>query len=398
MAASLSAGSLWELLRLRSAEIIDAASLRRRLASRANLRVKLGVDPTTPDLHLGHALPLRLLRAFQDAGHQAVLIIGDFTARIGDPSGKPAARRQLSAREARANERTYRAQLGKILDLRRTEVRHNREWFGRMRLDEFLELLSRFPLRGAWEREDFQSRLRAGRGVFLHEAMYHVLQAYDSVAVRADVELGSLDQRLNLLAGRELQTRLGRIPQDVVLLPYLIGPDGRQKMSKTAGNTINLRDAPQDMLAKVMAVPDRLIVHYAELAAWLGPTAVAAIRQRLKGGENPRDVKLDVAEAVARLCCGAVAARRAREEFLRLFSRRDLSGALPAVRLAAGRYPAVDLIIKLGGARSRSQARRLLRSGAAEVDGHALRPAEGTIAVRRGSVVRIGKRRILRIR
>ncbi|MDP3766415.1 MAG: tyrosine--tRNA ligase, partial [Dehalococcoidia bacterium] len=334
---------------------------------------------------------------FQDAGHQAVLIIGDFTGQIGDPAGKLATRRQLTPAEAKANARTYRRQIGRILDLSRTEVRYNSEWFSRMRLADFLQILARFPLAAAVEREDFQRRLRAGKSVQMHEAMYPVLQAYDSVAVRADIELGSLDQKLNLLAGRALQSKLGRIPQDIVLLPYLIGLDGVQKMSKTAGNTINLRDSAGNMFGNVMAVPDRLIVNYAELAAWLPPPAVRLIRQRLAGRENPRDVKLDVAEAIARLYHGAAAAHRARDTFLKLFSRRETPTGMPATALPPGAYTGLKLLEALRACSSRSEARRLITGGAVEVDGRVVGGARGTVAVRSGSVIRVGKKKFFRV-
>ena len=390
--------NLFSFVQERSAEIFSSEGLRRKLAARKNLRVKLGIDPTTPDLHLGHVVPLRMLKAFQDAGHRAVLIIGDFTGRVGDPSGKTATRRQLSAAEARANERTYRVQIGRILDLRRTEVRHNSEWFNRMTLADFLELLTKFPLKGAWEREDFQKRLSRGKPVQLHEAMYHVLQAYDSVMVRADVELGSLDQKLNLLAGRALQEKLGRISQDVVLLPYLIGLDGRQKMSKTAGNTINLGDAALDMFGKVMAITDPLILQYAELAAWFSPADVASLRRRLRTKENPRDVKLDVAEATVGLYYPRKEARRAREGFLRTFSRRETPrGALTSI-IRPGSYSGLQLVAALGGDPSRSAARRLLAGGAVEVDGNILEDPRQTIEVRPGSTIRIGKKKFFRVR
>lgn len=394
----MDAKNLISLLKERSAEIINAESLRKKLARRQNLRVKLGIDPTTPDLHLGHVVPLLMLKAFQDAGHQAVLIIGDFTARIGDPAGKLAARRQLTASETKANERTYRRQIGRILDLSRTEVRHNSEWFSRMRLAGFLEILARFSLAQAVEREDFQKRLRAGRGVWLHEVMYPVLQAYDSVAVRADIELGSLDQKLNLLAGRELQSKLGRIAQDIVLLPYLIGLDGTEKMSKTAGNTINLRDAADDMFGKAMSVPDHRIVNYAELAAWLPPAEVRSIRRRLERRGNPRDVKLDVAEAISRRYHGAVAARRARGNFLTLFSRRKTPAGMPSVTLAPGAYTGLKLLEALRVCSSRSEARRLISGGAVEVDGRVAGGAHGAVAVRSGSIIRVGKRKFFRVR
>lgn len=390
--------NLFSFVAGRSREIFSAEGLKRKLAARKNLRVKLGIDPTTPDLHLGHVVPLRMLKAFQDAGHQAVLIIGDFTGRIGDPSGKIATRRQLTPAEARANERTYRGQVGRILDLGRTEVRHNREWFGRMALADFLELLAKFPLKGAWERADFQKRLSGGKPVQLHEAMYHVLQAYDSVMVRADVELGAMDQKLNLLAGRELQGKIGRIPQDVVLLPYLTGLDGHQKMSKTTGNTINLRDTASDMFGKVMSISDALIVQYAELAAWMPTAGAKAVRQRLEKGENPRDVKLDVAEAVVGLYYPKQEAKRIREGFLRIFSRREAPRGAPTSAIRPGSYSGLRLVEALKGAPSRSAARRLLAGKAVAVDGSVLKDPRQNVVIGPGSIIRIGKKKFFRVR
>lgn len=393
-----SADTLRQLLSGRAREIITLADLRRRLASRRRLRVKLGIDPTTPDLHLGHIVPLRMLAAFQDAGHQAVLIIGDFTAEIGDPSGAGTARRQLTAAEVKRNERTYFSQAGAVLDLRKTEVHHNSEWYGRMRAGAFLNLLTRFSLKSAWQREDFQKRIAGGREVRLHEAMYHVLQAYDSVAVRADVEIGSLDQKLNMLAGRALQAKLGSAPQDVVLTPYLIGLDGKRKMSKSIGNTVNLSDSASDMVGRVMSVPDALIVHYAELAAWLPARAIRAIRQRLGRRENPRDVKLDVAEAVARLYHGPAAAKRARAEFIRVFSRGELPREPQTVPLRPGGHHPAELLVAIKAAVSKSQARRLIAGGAVTIDGRPLTLRERTAALRRGSIIQVGKKRFFKVR
>ncbi len=390
---------LFALITRRAEEVIDRSSLREKLASRSNLRIKLGIDPTTPDLHLGHLVPLRMLRAFESAGHTAVLIVGDFTAEIGDPSGKAGMRRKLSPNEVRANLRTYRRQIGRVLDLKRVELRHNREWYSRMRLREFLDLLTHFSLKSAWERQDFQKRLRAGREVRLHEAMYHVLQAYDSVMVRADVELGSLDQRLNLLAGRELQKRIGfrYPPQDVILVPYLIGLDGVKKMSKTAGNTINLRDSAAEMFGKVMSIPDRLIVNYAELAAWMPQQTVAELERRLRGGLNPRDAKLEVAEAVVALYHGTAMARSAREGFMKIFSRRELGANLPRVALAHRTYTPLELLLGLKVCRSRSEARRLLAGRALEVNGAVVDPRSRSIKIEGGTTIRVGKRRFLRV-
>ncbi|MBI2055496.1 MAG: tyrosine--tRNA ligase [Candidatus Sungbacteria bacterium] len=389
----------FSFVRARAAEIIGAESLKRKLGSGRELRVKLGIDPTAPDLHLGHIVPLRMLAAFQKAGHRAVLIIGDFTAQIGDPSGKSQTRRGLSPAETKINERAYRHQIGRVLDVKKAEVRHNREWFGRMRLENFLGLLSSFSLKSAWQREDFQKRLKSGKEVGLHEAMYHVLQAYDSVMVRADVELGSCDQRLNILAGRELQNKLGLKsgPQDVVLLPYLIGLDGHKKMSKSLGNTINIGESAEAMFGKVMSIPDNLIINYAELAAWLPTREVRTLEDKIKGGANPRDAKMEVAEAVTALWHGPDKAQQSRDWFAGLFSKKDLSQKLPGVRLKPGSFGAVDLVITLKAAGSKAEARRLIKGRALEVDGKTVALDSGAVDVRRGSVIRVGKKKFFRV-
>lgn len=386
---------LFDFLKKKRVKIINSERLKKKLASGKKLRVKFGIDPTTPQIHLGHIVPFRILRAFQDAGHRAVVIIGDFTARIGDPSAQAASRRRLTAREVKANERTYITQIARIIDINKAEVRHNSEWYRRMALDEFLEILAHFSLKSAWEREDFQKRLKAGKHVRLYEAMYQVLQGYDSVAMEADVEIGGVDQTLNLLAGRELQEKLGRSPQDVAITPYLIGLDGAQKMSKSLGNAVNLDDSPGEMVGKVMSIPDRLIIHYAELAAWMKQAQVAAIKKSLDARKNPRDAKLDVAEAVAALYHGSKAARRAREEFLEIFSKKELPVSIPRVSISERVYHPADLILALKAAPSRSEARRLVAAGAVEIDG--ARVGHAPVRVGRGSVVRVGKKKIFRI-
>lgn len=381
----------------RSAEIIGRDDLKKAIESGRRLRVKLGVDPTNPNLHLGHIVPLRMLRSFQDAGHKAVVIIGDFTAEIGDPSGQSQARKQLTPKEVRQNEETYREQIGKIINLKRAEVRHNGEWFRKMKLGDFLNLLAKFSLKSSWQREDFQKRLAEGREVHLHEAMYHVLQAFDSVVVKADVELGSLDQKLNIMSGRELQGKEGARPQDIVLVPYLIGLDGRQKMSKSVGNTINLKDPADEMFGKVMSVPDKLIVNYAELAAWLLPERVKEIERKLKEGQlNPRDAKLDVAEAVSALYHGVKKAKTSRERFLGVFSKKEIPDSAPAAAVAGRTFAPADLLVAIGAAASKSEARRLILGRAVEVDGRKLNVGARVIRPEKGSVIRVGKKRFFR--
>ncbi len=392
------ADKLWRLLSRRAQEIITAEGLRRKLAGERKLRIKLGIDPTSPHLHIGFAVPFRILRAFQDAGHRAILIIGDTTAQVGDPAERETARRQLSAAEVRQNQSGYLRQIGTIIDVAKAEVHHNSEWFSPMRLPDFLGLLTHFPLRSAWEREDFQKRLSGGKEVRLHEAMYPVLQGYDSVAVRADIEIGAIEQRLNLLAGRALQRAFHQPPQDIVMVPYLIGLDGKRKMSKSLGNTINFLDSAPDMFGKAMTIPDALIAHYAEFAAWLDATEVRDIRKRLDRGGNPRDVKLDVAEAITALYHGRQTAKAARAEFIRVFSRRELPREFQKILLHPGSHHPADLLVALKAAASKSQARRLIAGGAVTVDGASVTPKERTVALSRGSVIRVGKKQFFKVR
>ncbi len=388
---------LFAFVEEQSAETIRPEELSRALHEGRKLRVKLGIDVSKPDLHLGHVVPLRMLRSFQDAGHTAVLIIGDFTAMIGDPSGQSLERIPLSAVEVKKNERTYLKQIGKILDLERTEIHRNSEWHGAMKLTKFLDLLTKFSLKSAWERDDFQKRLGAGKPVYLHEAMYHVLQAYDSVAVKADVELGGLDQKLNIFAGRELQAKLGKSPQIVILLPYLIGLDGKQKMSKSLENAIHLTDSANAMFGKMMAIPDSLILNYAKLAAWLPPTSVRIIEGRLKK-ENPRDVKLDIAEAVVGLYHKKVGAERAREAFIRTFSKRDTTSTAVSVSLPFTHYEPLELLEALHVVRSKSEARRLVTGRALEVDGRTVTLQDRGLLIRSGTIIRVGKKSFFRAR
>lgn len=380
----------------RAEEVIDRQSLEKKFASGKKLRVKLGADPTAPDLHLGHALVLRTLRAFQDAGHIAVFIIGDYTARIGDPSGKQKTRPPLSDDEIKKNAKTYFEQVGGIIDLQKAEIHYNSEWFSKMPLAEFLQIVAHFSTNRILDREDFKRRMEAGEEVAHHETLYQIMQAYDSVAVAADVELGGMDQKLNLLAGRELQKKMGLHEQDLVLLPLLIGLDGKQKMSKSLGNYIALEDAVDEMVGKIMSLPDMFILQYAEYAAFVSRDECAALKKRLDDGENPRDIKLEIAERIAGLYHGEKKARDAVEQFVALFSKKDFS-RVPEKKLAGKEYAILDFLVQEGFAASRSDARRLIRQGAVEISGVIKKDEKESTKFSRGNIVRVGKKKIFRV-
>lgn len=380
----------------RAEEVIDRQSLEKKFASGKKLRVKLGADPTAPDLHLGHALVLRTLRAFQDAGHIAVFIIGDYTARIGDPSGKQKTRPPLSDDEIKKNAKTYFEQVGGIIDLQKAEIHYNSEWFSKMPLAEFLQIVAHFSTNRILDREDFKRRMEAGEEVAHHETLYQIMQAYDSVAVAADVELGGMDQKLNLLAGRELQKKMGLHEQDLVLLPLLIGLDGKQKMSKSLGNYIALEDAVDEMVGKIMSLPDMFILQYAEYAAFVSRDECAALKKRLDDGENPRDIKLEIAERIAALYHGEKKARDAAEQFVALFSKKDFS-QVPEKKLAGKEYALLDFLVEAGFVVSKSDSRRLIRQGAVEINSVVKKDEKEPIRFSGGDIVRVGKKKIFRV-
>lgn len=380
----------------RAEEVINRLSLEKKLGLGKKLRVKLGADPTAPDLHLGHALVLRTLRAFQDAGHIAVFIIGDYTAQIGDPSGKTKTRPPLSDAEIKKNAKTYFEQVGGIIDLKKAEIRYNSEWFSKMPLAEFLQIVAHFSTNRILDREDFKRRMESGEEVAHHETLYQIMQAYDSVAMQADVELGGMDQKLNLLAGRELQKKMGLPEQDLVLLSFLIGLDGKQKMSKSLGNYVALIDSADEMVGKTMSLPDNCILHYAKYAAFVSSGELAELKKRIDNRENPRDIKLEVAERIATLYYGEKKARDAVVRFVTLFSKKDFS-RVPEKKLAGKKYVLLDFLVQEGFTASRSGARRLVRQGAIEINSGVLKDEKKHILLSAGDVVKIGKKKIFRV-
>lgn len=382
-------------------EVIEKKELEALLLSGKTVTIKLGADPSRPDLHLGHAVVLRKLKEFQELGHKIVFIIGDFTAMIGDPSGRDATRSALDENEIRHNAETYLAQAGKVLDLgRNVNDVHNSAWYnnpGKMSLSQFIKEAGQFSLRRIIDREDFQKRIAAGKEVGLHEALYQVLQAYDSVYIGADVEIGGRDQKLNMLAGRELQKKKGLRPQQVLTTPLLIGLDGEKKMSKSLGNYIGLLDSAEDMFGKVMSVPDTLIGHYADLAAYFPKARIKEIEKIAK--KDPKGAKEIVAEAVAALYHGTDDARRAADIFR---ARHGKEGGVSAAAyipflLPRGEYDILTLIQKLGGASSNTEARRLVHGRAVEYNHEILEDTKKKISLLKEAYIRIGKKKFFKI-
>jgi tyrosyl-tRNA synthetase len=382
------------------ADLVPASDMVRKLAKGTPLRIKLGVDPTAPDLHLGHAVPLRKLRQFQDLGHTVVLIIGDFTALIGDPSGRNSTRPPLTAEQIDVNAETYVAQAFKILDADKTELRRNSDWLGPLGFADLLRLTSRFTIARILERDDFSKRYGSQQSIALHEFLYPVAQAYDSVAVEADVEIGGTDQLFNLLAGRELMEKLGMEPQIALTLPLLEGTDGVQKMSKSYGNYIGLTDAPADMFGKVMSIPDELMVKYFRLCTPLEVSEVDAIESGLTAGAlHPNATKRRLAREIVTLYHDADAAVLAEEGFDRVFKQHEMPEDIPEAEVTFDDEVYLPgMMVELGLVGTTSDGRRMIDQGGVRLDSVPLEPRIYTYAREsvENQVLQVGKRRFVR--
>jgi len=388
-----------ELLDRGVVDVIDRKHLEARLRRGETLRVKLGIDPTGADLHLGHAVVLRKLRQFQQAGHAVVLIIGDWTARIGDPSGKKETRPQLTPAQVKANAKKYLDQIALVLDLKKIEVRWQSEWFDRFTLQTIIELAAKFTVQRLLERDDFKKRMKEGMDVRYHEPMYCLLQGYDSVPIKADLELGGNDQLFNLLKGREVQEIFGLPPQDVLTVPLLIGLDGKDKMGKSLNNYIALSEKPADMFGKAMSIPDALIIDYFTLATDTPFAEIKELAGALKAGTaNPRDVKARLAHAIVALYHGAKHAKEAAQEFDRVFKDHAAPSDMPEVRLKHAALRPDVLLTELHLAPSKAEAQRIITQGGLKVAGAAVTDWKGEIMLHDGDIVQAGKRKFARLR
>ncbi len=387
------------LIRRGADEILPEEDLVEKLEEGRPLRIKAGFDPTAPDLHLGHTVLINKLRQFQDLGHEILFLIGDFTGMIGDPTGKSATRPPLTAEEVARNAQTYQEQIFKILDPQRTQVVFNSAWMSKMTSAELIQLAARHTVARMLERDDFSKRYREGKSIAIHEFLYPLIQGYDSVALRADVELGGTDQKFNLLVGRELQRQYG-MPQQVVLtMPILEGLDGVQKMSKSLGNYIGINDAPTDMFGKLMSISDELMWRYFELLSFRPLEEIARLRDEVAGGRNPRDVKFELAREIITRFHDATAAARAQEEFVARFQKGALPDEIPEKSVQAGSegLPIANVLKAAGLVQSTSEGLRMLKQGAVRVDGE--RVTDKSLILKAGEqpVVQVGKRRLARI-
>lgn len=360
------------------------------------LRVKYGADPSAPDLHLGHTVPLRKLREFQDLGHLVVFIIGDFTARIGDPSHKSETRPMLSEEQIKQNALTYQEQVFKILDKSKTEVRYNSEWLAKMNAGDFLTLTSKYTIARLLERDDFSKRYKEGRPIALVEFMYPMLQGWDSVIVKADIEIGGTDQTFNLLVGRELQNRENQPQQVVMTLPIIEGTDGTQKMSKSLGNHIGVKDSPKEMFGKIMSIPDNLIERYYRYLSALPQPEVAGVAASLKDGANPRDIKAKLGERIVELFHSQEAARQAHIEFNEIFKNKGLPDEMPEFQVAGG-MDLISLLVHCALAPSKSEARRAVEAGAVKIDQQKVTDGKLAVDLKKTVILQNGKRKFARV-
>ncbi len=374
-------------------EVISPAELAAKITLGRPLRIKLGMDPTAPDLHLGHSLTLKKLRDFQNAGHTVIFLVGDFTAMIGDPTGRSETRKPLTREQIERNAETYRTQAFKILDRERTEVRFNSEWMNELGVRRLIEIAAKVSVARLLERDDFEQRLSAEEPLFLHELLYPVIQGYDSVALEADLEIGGTDQKFNMLVGRELQRHFGQAPQAVMTMPLLEGLDGVRKMSKSLGNYVGLTDKSEDMYGKLMSVPDQLMVRYYELLTNATPEEIAAVKS---GGLHPMEAKKRLARTLVAEYHGEAAAARAEQYFESKFQRREIPASAQVYRIAEDLW-ICELMKQLQFTPSTSEARRLVSQGAVRVDGRTVTDVNFRFVPGEHKVLEVGKRRVARI-
>lgn len=361
------------------------------------LRVYLGVDPTAPDLHLGHTVPMRKLRQFQELGHECIFLIGNFTGLIGDPSDKESARRQMTPEELEANARTYTEQAFRILDPQRTIVDYNARWLASLTFADVIKLASNFTVQQFLARDNFAKRMQRGDPIWLHELMYGLMQGYDAVALRADVQIGGIDQLFNLLAGRKLQEYFGQRPQVAITLPILVGTDGVLRMSKTTGNAIGINEPPEQMYGKVMSIPDSAMMNYFNLLTRYTPAQIAAIEEGLRSGRlHPRDVKMELAREIVSIYHGDEAVGPAEEHFKRVFQQRELPPKMPEYRLERA-TTVLDVMVAAGLVSSRSEGRRLIQQGGVRLNGEVVQQLDVMITPNREQVLQVGRRRFVRI-
>ncbi len=387
-----------QVLTLGVADVIVREDLRKKMMSGKVLRIKLGIDPTGFDLHLGHMVVVHKLREFQELGHQIVLVFGNFTGQIGDPTGKDTTRTMRTQQELEKNAQGYLDQVAHVLDTTKVEVNWNADWLAPLSFADVITLASQFTVAQMLERDMFQDRIKADKPISLHEFMYPLMQGYDSVALKADVELGGTDQTFNNLAGRTLQKAYGQEPQNVLTVPILVGTDGAIKMGKTTGNYIGVAEKPEDMFGKTMSIPDGLILTYCELAARMDKDEINEFKSRLEAGENPRNLKMELGHAIVEIYHGEKAAVAAEEHFKTVHQKKEVPDEVEEVKLGGNEWNIVDLIFELKLAATKSDARRLVEGGGVKWDGEKIEDVKMKVELKeKPSLLQVGKRNFKKV-
>lgn len=380
-------------------DVIVRKELEEKLKSGKTLRIKLGIDPTGSDLHIGHMVVIRKLKQFQDLGHQVVLLFGNFTGRIGDPTGKSETRAGRTQEELEANAKYYLEQVSKILDVKKVEVVWNADWLSKLSFEDVIRLSTCFTVARMLERDMFQERIKKDQAISMHEFLYPLMQGYDSVAIKADVELGGTDQTFNLLAGRTIQKSYEQTPQNIVTVPLLEGLDGKKKMGKSEGNYIAVADEPKDMYGKVMSIPDDLIVRYFELATDVNMDEIDGVKKALEAGENPRDLKMRLAREIVTIYHDEAAAQDAEKQFVQVFSKNQLPDDIPEMSFSQTSMPIIELLYEGKLVSTKSEARRLIQGGGVRVDSVKVDDIKLEVPISpEGILIQVGKRRFLNAR
>lgn len=393
-----------EFLKKGTVDVIREEDLKAKLERSAKtgkpLRVKLGLDPTAPDIHVGHTVVIRKLKAFQDLGHTVIFLIGDFTGMIGDPSGKNVTRPPLSRDEVNANAETYKRQMFKLLDPEKTELRFNGEWMDKFTASDFVKLCAKTTVKQILERDDFTKRLSEEKPISLHELLYPLVQGYDSVALNADIELGGTDQKFNLLMGRNLQREFDQEPQVVITTPLLEGLDGVNKMSKSLNNYIGIDESPDEMFGKVMSISDELMWRYYELLTDLSPTEIQDLRSKIQDGENPRNIKVALAKLIIADFHSKAEADAAEDEFNRRFVKKEAPDEIEEVTVIAQTYRLADLVVASGLVESKGEAKRLIEQGGVKLNGEKATSAAAEIDMANGNsvILQVGKLKYARLK
>ena len=388
-----------EVIQRGADEVIVEKELEKRLQEGGRLRVKAGFDPTAPDLHIGHTVLINKMRQFQQLGHEVIFLIGDFTGMIGDPTGKNATRPALSKDEILENATTYQDQVFEILEPDKTEIMFNSNWMSKMSAADLIQLAGKHTVARMLERDDFNKRYKDGRAISIHEFLYPLVQGYDSIAMKADVELGGTDQKFNLLVGRQLQQAYGQPPQIVVTMPLLEGLDGVQKMSKSLGNYVGITDPPADMFGKLMSVSDDLMWRYFELLSFRSSTEIAALQKAAKEGRNPRDIKVELAMEIIERFHDGVAAKKARDDFMARFARGEIPSEITECELATenGQLGIANVLRGAGLTASNSEGFRMLKQGAVRVDGEKTTDRDLVLKAGTTYVIQVGRRKFARV-